>query len=205
LTKQERKESITRQRKQQIFDAALRVFSKRGFDQATIPDIAEAAGVAVGTIYNYYHNKHDLLLAIIKSYMVTESFVDCLEESPESSASVFLSFFINERLNIGLDNADVIQLFTSEIQRDPELRRQYIEQVVIPNFKLLEEYLGLKIDQEAIRPSNIPIVARALVGMTIGLSMISKFEGETGIIRKIPRQELVTEVTKLILEGIKCK
>lgn len=205
MTRQERKEQVTKQRKQQIFDAALKVFSKKGFDQATIPDIAQEAGVAVGTIYNYYQGKHDLLLAIIKSYIVTESFIDFLEQPPESGAAAFLFFFTNERLNIGLDNADVMQLLMSEIRRDPELRRQYIEQVVVPNFKLLEEYLGSKIDQDTIRPSNISIVVRALVGMTIGLSIISTLEGEKGIIRRIPRQELVAEVTKLVLEGIKGK
>ena len=205
MARQEQKEKIVKQRKQQVFDAALKVFSKKGFDQATIPDIAQEAGVAVGTIYNYYQSKHDLLLAIIKSYIVTESFIDFLDQPPESGPAAFLFFFLNERLNIGLDNTDVMQLLMSEIQRDPELRRQYIEQVVVPNFKLLEEYLGSKIDQDTLRPSNIPIVVRALVGVTIGLSIISTLEGEKGIIRRIPRQELAAEVTRLVLEGIKGK
>ena len=205
MTRQEQKEEIVKQRKQQIFNAALKVFSKKGFDQATIPDIAQEAGVAVGTIYNYYQSKHDLLLAIIKSYIVTESFIDFLEQPPESGPAAFLLFFLNERLNIGLDNTDVMQLLMSEIQRDPELRRQYIEQVVMPNLKLLEEYLGSKIDQDTIRPSNIPVVVRALVGMTIGLSIIARLEGEAGIMRRIPRQELAAEVTRLVLEGIKGK
>lgn len=205
MTRQERKKKVAEQRKQQIFDAALNVFSQKGFDQATIPDIAQEAGVAVGTIYNYYQGKHDLLLAIIKSHIITESFTDFLEQPPESGAAAFLYFFINERLNIGLDNTDVMQLLMSEIQRDSELRRQYVEQVVAPNFELLEEYLRLKIDQDTIRSSNIPVVVRALVGMTIGLSIISKLEGETGIMRRIPRQKLVAEVTRLVLEGIKGK
>src|SRR4030042_1654009 len=201
MNRQELRKSIIKQRKQQIFDAAVKVFSKKGLDQATIPDVAQEAGVAVGTIYTYYQSKHDLLLAIIKSYIVPDSFIDFLEQPPESGAAAFLFFFFNERLTIGIDNTDVMQLLMSEIQRDPELRRQYIDQVVVPNFKLLEEYLGLKIDQDTLRPSNIPIVVRALVGMTIGLSLISKLEGETGIIRKMPRHKLVTEVTRLILEG----
>ena len=206
MTRRERKEGITKQRKQQIFDAALKVFSKKGFDQATIPDIAQEAGVAVGTIYNYYQSKHDLLLSIIKGYIVTESFIGLLEQPPESSsAAAFISSLINERLSIGLDNADVMQLLMSEIQHDPELRRQYTEQVVVPNFKLLEEYLGLRIAKDTFRLSNIPIVVRALIGMIIGLAIISKIEGETGLMRRIPRQVLVAEVTKLILEGIERK
>jgi len=205
MTRQEQKESIAKQRKQQIFDAAVKVFSQKGFDQSTIPDIAQEAGVAVGTIYNYYQSKHDLLLSIIRSYIVTESFIGLLKQPPESDAATFLSSLINERLSIGLDNTDVMQLLMSEIRRDPELRRQYIEQVVVPTFKLLEEYLEPRIGKDTFRPSNIPIVVRALIGMIIGLSIISNMEGETGPMRRIPRQELGAEVTKLILEGIKRK
>jgi AcrR family transcriptional regulator len=204
-TRRERKESITKQRKQQIFEAALKVFSQKGFDQATIPDIAQEAEVAVGTIYNYYQSKHDLLLSIIKDYIVTESLTGLLEQSPKSDAATFLSSLINERLIIGLDNTDVMQLLMSEIRRDPELRRQYTEQVVRPTFKLLEEHLESRIAKDTFNPSNIHIVVRALIGMIIGLTIISSIEGEKGLLRRIPRQELGAEVTKLILEGIKCK
>ena len=205
MTRQERKESITKQRKQQIFDAALKVFSQKGFDQATIPDIAQEAEVAVGTIYNYYQSKHDLLLSIIKDYIVTESLTGLLEQSPKSDAATFLSSLINERLTIGLANTDAMQLLMSEIRRDPELLRQYTEQVVRPTFKLLEEQLESRIARDTYHPSNIRVVVRALIGMIIGLVIISGIEGETGLLRRIPRQELASEVTKLILEGIKGK
>jgi AcrR family transcriptional regulator len=96
MTRQERKESITKQRKQQIFEAALKVFSQKGADQATIPDIAQEAEVAVGTIYNYYQSKHDLLLSIIKDYILTESLIGLLEQPPKSDAATFLSTLISE-------------------------------------------------------------------------------------------------------------
>ncbi|MGD9142400.1 MAG: helix-turn-helix domain-containing protein, partial [Dehalococcoidia bacterium] len=38
------------QRETQILEAALAVFSRRGYDKATVPDIAREAGIAVGTI-----------------------------------------------------------------------------------------------------------------------------------------------------------
>jgi hypothetical protein len=98
-----------------------------------------------------------------------------------------------------------MQLLMSEIRRDPELRRQYTEQVVRPTFKLLEEHLASRIAKDTSHPSNIHVVVRALIGMIIGLTIISSIEGEKGLLRRIPRQELGAEVTKLILEGIKGK
>jgi TetR/AcrR family fatty acid metabolism transcriptional regulator len=205
MTRQERKENITKQRKQQIFDASLKVFSKRGFDQATIPDIAEEAGVAVGTIYNYYQNKHDLLLSIIKSYIDTESLRSLLKQPAQLDAPSFISFLLNERLSIGFDNSDALQLLMSEIRRDPELRRQYVEQVVVPTINLLEKYMESSITSDTVRSLNIHVIVRALVGLIIGLSIISSIEGEQGLLRSIPRHELAAEITKLILEGIRKK
>jgi hypothetical protein len=100
-----------------------------------------------------------------------------------------------------LDKIDIIQLLMAEIQRDPKLRRQYNEQVVVPNFKLLEKYFELRTAKNTFHPLNISIVVQALLGMIIGLPIISKIEGEAGLLCRIPHQELVAEVTKLILKG----
>src|SRR6185295_10443146 len=54
-------------RRQQIIEAALKVFSTKGFHKATNKDIAEAAGgISPGLIYWYFKDKHDLFLSIIR-------------------------------------------------------------------------------------------------------------------------------------------
>lgn len=52
-----------------ILDAAIRVFAEKGFHRARISDIADAAGVADGTIYLYFRNKDDVLLTIFEEKM----------------------------------------------------------------------------------------------------------------------------------------
>ncbi len=47
-------------RQEQLLDAALRVFSRRGFDAASVSDIADEAGVAKGSIYLYFDSKESL-------------------------------------------------------------------------------------------------------------------------------------------------
>ncbi len=51
-------------RRDAILAAAQDVFAKKGFDGATIADIAGAAGVASGTVYLYYESKIDLFAAL---------------------------------------------------------------------------------------------------------------------------------------------
>jgi len=51
---------------EKILDAALMLFSTRGFYATTIPDIAKAMGMSVGNIYNYFSSKELLAKEIIK-------------------------------------------------------------------------------------------------------------------------------------------
>src|ERR1019366_1723528 len=49
-----------------ILDAAEAVFAERGFHGARIQDIAERARIAVGTVYNHFSQKDDVLSALLE-------------------------------------------------------------------------------------------------------------------------------------------
>lgn len=53
------------ERRLQIFLGALRCFSQKGYHETTINDIAEAAGVSSGLIYQYFNDKRDVLFQVI--------------------------------------------------------------------------------------------------------------------------------------------
>ena len=61
VNKRERNKAL---RREQILEAAVRVFARRGFGKATVAEIAEEAGVAAGTIYIYFEGKEDLFMSI---------------------------------------------------------------------------------------------------------------------------------------------
>jgi len=63
-TAQERRERQRTVRRDAILAAARKVFARKGFDGATIADIAREAGVAAGTVYLYYASKIDLFAAL---------------------------------------------------------------------------------------------------------------------------------------------
>ncbi len=54
----------TQEKRQIILDAALKTFVRRGYPETTVSEIASIAGVAEGTLYNYFRNKEDILLAL---------------------------------------------------------------------------------------------------------------------------------------------
>jgi AcrR family transcriptional regulator len=55
-------------RREQLLDAAAQVFLDRGLAQATVADVAEAAGLAKGTVYLYFDSKSALLTALRARY-----------------------------------------------------------------------------------------------------------------------------------------
>jgi AcrR family transcriptional regulator len=58
--------------RENIDAAALDVFSKKGFRDTTMADIAKGAGVSVGNIYRYYKGKEDLFYSLIKPDFIEE-------------------------------------------------------------------------------------------------------------------------------------
>ncbi len=61
----ERREREKEQRKQAIIDAAEKVFFSKGFENATVDDIANEAEFSKGTLYLYFKSKEEIYLAII--------------------------------------------------------------------------------------------------------------------------------------------
>jgi len=59
------KEQMVEARRTQILLGAAQVFADKGFHKATTKEIAKAAGVSEGTIYNYFNTKRELLFALI--------------------------------------------------------------------------------------------------------------------------------------------
>ena len=65
-------------KRRQIIEGARAVFLSRGFDAASMGDIAKAAGVSKGTLYVYFKDKDELFAAIVKSecFMQAEGVFD---------------------------------------------------------------------------------------------------------------------------------
>lgn len=64
LDRGQRAEAARAVRREEILGAARAVFAERGFRGTTVADIAEAAGIALGTIYLYFPSKEDVFAAL---------------------------------------------------------------------------------------------------------------------------------------------
>jgi len=66
----ERKEREKQQRKEEIIQAAEKVFFSRGFEKSTMDDIAEEAELSKGTLYLYFKSKEDLHMSVARKAII---------------------------------------------------------------------------------------------------------------------------------------
>ena len=86
-----RRERNKERNKREILEAAMHVFSERGFHDASIQDIAARAEFAVGTIYALYDTKEDLYRALLLQHAqeATAKFTEALEHGEDEHAQLW--------------------------------------------------------------------------------------------------------------------
>jgi AcrR family transcriptional regulator len=204
-SQRQKKEQLTEQRRKQILDAALAVFSRKGYGESTIPDIAREGGVAVGTIYNYYQSKRDMLVSALACSVLSGPFLKLMEQPRGADDKAFFGSLIEDRLILLTENADRFLFMLGEVYRDQEFRRQWAQGVVQPALRRAEQYVGSRVDSGAFRPVNPSVAVRALVGMAIGFAVLSMVEGEESPCRDIPPEELAAQLADIALMGVKAR
>ena len=97
-------------REANIIAAASEVFASRGVDGAKMIDIARQAGLAEGTLYLYYRNKHDLLTAVVGHFWSELTAGARLAVDPHADPFQQLEQLASYHLNALLAQFQVVQL-----------------------------------------------------------------------------------------------
>jgi TetR/AcrR family fatty acid metabolism transcriptional regulator len=98
---------------QQIIEAAVRVFARKGYYNARVSDIAREAGIAAGTIYLYFKTKDDILVTLFRDKMA--EFVDAVRKAianePDAASKVRRLVWLHfSQLEEDPDLAEVLQV-----------------------------------------------------------------------------------------------
>jgi AcrR family transcriptional regulator len=121
----------TAQLPERLLDAALDVFSERGFSGATMDQIAKAAGASTKTIYARYADKTEVLKAVIRR-IVNRTVEAHVRQAPLDIDQTDLREFLVElcvqvSVRISTEAARLNQFAMAEVHRVPELKRLHQE------------------------------------------------------------------------------
>ena len=77
-------------RRKQIIEGAMQVFAAKGFHGASVREIAEAAGLTMGTMYNYVRSKEDILYIVydFMTTILTEGLKKAIEDTKDPREKV---------------------------------------------------------------------------------------------------------------------
>ena len=101
-----------KQRVAALLDAGAAVFAEKGYDGATMTEIAERAGAAIGSLYQFFPSKEALAEALFDRFAErwAASFARVEELAPGRSARELADLFVDHKLKQGTDREAAIAL-----------------------------------------------------------------------------------------------
>lgn len=101
-------------RRQEILDAARAVFAQKGYNAATLDDVAERAEFGKGTLYNYFPNKEALFISVIEDTFETMKGIAEDAFSGDGSLQQKVEKFVRGELNFFFRNLESVHLMMRE-------------------------------------------------------------------------------------------
>ncbi|MDP4284204.1 MAG: TetR/AcrR family transcriptional regulator [Bacteroidota bacterium] len=138
-------------KKQQIMQAALKVFANHGFNGATINLIAKEAGIAKGLMYTYYESKEQLLDELLSFGMqkaasfLYEDSTGKLESKKEFAAS------LRKMVQLFLQEADFWRLYTM-LALQPNISEKFHKEAMAFLQQYLEVYMAYFKKKKSVNP-----------------------------------------------------
>jgi len=169
------------EKEQRILEAAIHIFSEKGFSAATTSEIAKSAGVAEGTIFRYFKTKKDILRGILIQALNAFSgklVVSSLEKIFLASEGKDLRSIIREVLYDRLKLLDSVfpmarVVFTEAIYHE-DVRDAIYENIISRALEAFEGYCRKAAERGLIRNDLEPqVIFRSMLG-NLGILIAQK-------------------------------
>jgi AcrR family transcriptional regulator len=190
-TNPELQEKIAAVKREQILEAARLVFAEKGFHRATIKAIAARAGVADGTVYNFFENKNALILALMASFTNMDGregdFNKLGAGGADSDLAAVLAAYLHQRLGqLSEVNISLFQAVLPELLANPDLRTRFREDITAPTFALADQLLLPLLQQEGgLEHDQAALLLRLTAALAVGL-IVLRIIGEPELERQWP-------------------
>lgn len=163
-------------RRNQLIDTALAVFAQKGVENATIKDLAEAAGVAQGLIYHYFTSKEDLLGAVVERHGFLPQMRRILASPHERPAAEVLLETATGFHALLKEKEQLVRVFFREAQTNPAVAAK-LSELIREGVDLVARYLAARVAAGELRPHNSEVTARTLL-YTVFMAHLTRLPGD---------------------------
>ncbi|WP_382158042.1 TetR/AcrR family transcriptional regulator [Hydrogenophaga sp. ANAO-22] len=184
-------------KKQVILDSAVALIAQKGFDHATMSDVAAACGASKSHLYHYFASKEDLLYAIVKEHITGQvAELSAIAREPRPAAERFQRFvasFVQE----GAKSRHHHLVLMNDIKFLPPVQREDVRQL---EQELMQLMVGLLREINPARMARAEVnspYALLLFGMVIWTFTWYERDGP------ITPAELAERISALFLDGFR--
>jgi TetR/AcrR family transcriptional repressor of bet genes len=169
--------SNTEERQAQITGALMKVMAKRGYDGASIADIAKAARLTPGLVHYHFKNKQQILLAALRDLIARhDADLEARLREAGSDPVAEVAAFIDFHLGLGADaNPEALAcwiLLSGEALRERKVRIEF-EKALETTAARIADAIRRGVEQRVFTCDSIEAAATALVAAIQGYFVLA--------------------------------
>jgi len=197
-----RKEREKLARRAEIQEAARAVFAEKGFEAATLEEIAERVELAKGTLYGYFENKESLFFSLIEEIMEGQAEILRKIHAGQRTAPEKLALVTRNFVSYNREHQDLFRILMGQSGgligkiRD-EFRQKYFEthrQNLAPLVSIVRE----GVERGELKDLSPMAMAYVIVGLIHGAMFPLVVSQEVK-----DEEEIIRTITEVLLNGVK--
>lgn len=190
-----------RRKKLSIFEAAMTVFSEKGFEKATVDEIAERAGIAKGTIYYNYGSKKNLFLSLLEEGIERLETAVKKEIARRNNIRTKLEALITVQLQFFEDYKNYCKVLLSEVWGRDTPWEEKAERIRSGYLSMIRDLIEAGKAEGLIKKRlDTGTTASALFGM-IGIAALDRFLFE----KEYSYEDILNTLRSLFFTGVEDK
>ncbi len=189
-------------RRREIIAAAAQIFAQKGYANTTTKELADAADMAEGTLYNYFDGKREILLAILNEMCVP---IDALlqnaqvPKTPEDFVRI-----VENGLGIFVAQLDFTRTLLTEIWVDDVVLNDFVIQRLQHIGETVRDFIARGIEGGNFRPLDIETTTLMVLGTFLAL-IFPIVRGIKPIPTAEERHKMAQEAVDLLLNGLRVR
>lgn len=193
-------------REQQILDAAIKIFSEKGYNAATTSEISKEAGIAEGTLFRYFKNKKTLLakIVILSSKTIGKNIIarrlgKLIEKNKDKDLKEILKLIMLDRIDLLEKNKELFKIVFTEIQYQDDLKEAFKENIILAAKDILFDYIDKSKFKDLFKDVDPMVFGRTMIASVVAYVVQNTVFPE---LITISKEQQVDEMVEVFLNGI---
>jgi AcrR family transcriptional regulator len=193
------KPDVSAERIPLILNAAIKVFSKKGFEAARMDDIAKAAKLSVGGVYWYYKSKDEIILAIMERLIDSDMKDLRALLTAEGTVRSRLETYIGLSIEAAQEYLPITYELYSRALRNSRVRN-HIRLFLQTYRDVLEQFIRQGIERKEFKPVNASVAALTFAALYEGMLELTMLDPQN-----VNAGQALLDSNKLIMNGLENK